>query len=70
VAALPGGLRGDARARNTDAAPWYLVPSDSKRYRNWAVGQLLAETLAELDPQYPYRGLDVSALKARLRPPN
>jgi PPK2 family polyphosphate:nucleotide phosphotransferase len=55
---------------NTPAAPWYVVPSDSKKYRNWAVGELLRETLVDLDPQYPRPPLDIEALNARLAPPN
>jgi PPK2 family polyphosphate:nucleotide phosphotransferase len=55
---------------DTPDAPWYVVPSDSKKYRNWAVAQLLLETLESLDPQYPQIDLDVPALKARLAPPN
>jgi PPK2 family polyphosphate:nucleotide phosphotransferase len=51
---------------STDAAPWYVVPSDRKWYRNWAVGQLLLETLREVNPQWPDPALDVLALKARL----
>jgi PPK2 family polyphosphate:nucleotide phosphotransferase len=51
---------------NTAAAPWYVVPSDSKKYRNWAVGRLLHETLAELDPHYPRLDLDVPSLAAEL----
>src|SRR5215213_4056277 len=38
---------------DTDAAPWYVVPADRKWYRNWAVGRLLRETLADLDPRLP-----------------
>jgi PPK2 family polyphosphate:nucleotide phosphotransferase len=55
---------------STDTAPWYVVPSDHKTYRNWAVAELLRETLAELDPQYPQPELDVAALRARLAPPH
>ena len=55
---------------NTSTAPWFVVPSDAKRYRNWAVGELLRETLEALDPQYPDPGLDVPRLKARLAPPH
>ncbi len=55
---------------NTDWAPWYLVPADHKKYRNWAVGELLRETLEELDPHYPEPGLDVPRLRARLQPPH
>ena len=58
----------DALARcDTDAAPWYVVPADRKWYRNWAIQQLLLETLRELDPQYPEReDLDVPALVKKL----
>jgi PPK2 family polyphosphate:nucleotide phosphotransferase len=51
---------------NTPEAPWYIVPSDKKKYRNWAVGELLREVFRDLDPQYPLLDLDVAALKARL----
>jgi PPK2 family polyphosphate:nucleotide phosphotransferase len=51
---------------NTAIAPWFIVPSDSKRYRNWAVGELLLETLRHLDPQYPEPPLDLSSLRAQL----
>jgi PPK2 family polyphosphate:nucleotide phosphotransferase len=55
---------------NTSDGPWYIVPSDSKKYRNWAVGELLREALEELDPQYPHPSFDVDALRRRLQPPN
>ena len=50
-------------------APWYVVPSDRKWYRNWAVARLLLETLRELDPRYPQPDLDVPSLKAALAAP-
>jgi PPK2 family polyphosphate:nucleotide phosphotransferase len=58
----------DALARcDTDAAPWYVVPADRKWYRNWAIQQLLLETLRDLDPQYPAReDLDIPALETQL----
>jgi PPK2 family polyphosphate:nucleotide phosphotransferase len=55
---------------DTLEAPWFVIPSDSKKYRNWAVAQLLCETLDSLDPQYPPTDLDVAALRKRLAPPN
>ncbi|MDX6275051.1 MAG: hypothetical protein QOJ92_2261 [Frankiales bacterium] len=51
---------------STDVAPWFVVPSDRKWYRNWAIGRLLLETMREMKPQWPDPGLDVPALKARL----
>ena len=52
---------------NTLSAPWFVVPGDSKKYRNWAVGQLLRETLASLDLRYPQPVVDWDAVRARLR---
>ncbi|HKF33758.1 MAG TPA: PPK2 family polyphosphate kinase [Jatrophihabitantaceae bacterium] len=54
---------------STEAAPWYVVPSDRKWYRNWAVGRILSEVLEELDPRYPQTELDVERLRKRLQPP-
>ncbi|PKV88558.1 PPK2 family polyphosphate kinase [Streptomyces sp. TLI_146] len=51
---------------STDAAPWYLVPSDRKWYRNWAVSRILLEQLRELDPRYPKGDFDVAECRARL----
>jgi PPK2 family polyphosphate:nucleotide phosphotransferase len=55
---------------STEVAPWYVIPSDDKAYRNWAIEQILHETLTELNPQYPQPDLDLPALRARLEPPN
>ncbi len=55
---------------NTEHAPWYVIPSDDKTYRNWAVGELLRRTLADLDPQYPSPPLDIPTLRERLAPPH
>ena len=52
---------------HTEEAPWYVIPADRKWYRNWAVAQVLAETLTDLDPSYPSRDLDIPALKRRLK---
>jgi PPK2 family polyphosphate:nucleotide phosphotransferase len=51
---------------NTDAAPWYVVPSDHKWYRNWAVGQLLVEALRGMKLEWPEPDYDVAEQRARL----
>jgi len=51
---------------DTDAAPWYVVPADRKWYRNWAVAELLIETLTELAPEFPEPDYDVDAELAKL----
>lgn len=41
------------RETSTADAPWYVIPSDRKWYRNWAVLRILIETLEAMDPQWP-----------------
>ena len=51
---------------NTEVAPWHVVPSDRKWYRNLAVGRLLLDTLQHLNPQWPAADFDVEAEQSRL----
>jgi PPK2 family polyphosphate:nucleotide phosphotransferase len=51
---------------STTAAPWYVVPANRKWYRNWAVAQLLIETMEDMKLTYPKPHLDVRALKKSL----
>jgi PPK2 family polyphosphate:nucleotide phosphotransferase len=51
---------------STQHAPWYVVPSDRKWYRNWAVAQLLVEQLRALNLQWPVADFDVEIEKARV----
>lgn len=46
-------------ATATDYAPWYVVPSDRKWYRNLAVAQVIADAME------PYRERWLAALKER-----
>ena len=38
---------------NTDHAPWHIVPSNRKWYRNLIVSRILCKTLRKMDPQFP-----------------
>lgn len=38
---------------STEHAPWYVVPADENKARNYLVARLLVETLEALDPKYP-----------------
>ncbi len=51
---------------NTDAAPWYVIPSDRKWYRNWAVGQLVVEALRGMRLDWPEPEYDVDEQRKRL----
>jgi PPK2 family polyphosphate:nucleotide phosphotransferase len=63
-------FQGALERTDTVDAPWFVIPSDSKKYRNWAVAELLSETLDALDPKYPEADLDLPALRAQLAAPN
>lgn len=45
---------------STEHAPWYVVPSNKKWYRNLVVARTIADTLEAMNPQYPpaEEGLD------------
>ena len=51
---------------NTEVAPWLVVPSDRKWYRNWAMGELLLETLEGLELAWPEADFDVEEQRRRL----
>jgi PPK2 family polyphosphate:nucleotide phosphotransferase len=57
-------------ATSTETAPWYVIPSDRKWYRNWAIGQLLADALREMNLSYPVPDFDIAAARQRLQPPH
>ncbi|HTE86638.1 MAG TPA: PPK2 family polyphosphate kinase [Dehalococcoidia bacterium] len=52
---------------STVGAPWYVIPANRKWYRNWAVSQILIETMEEMKLTYPNPHLDVRALKQRIK---
>ncbi len=47
---------------NTKAAPWYIIPSDRKWFRNLVVSQLLRDRLEAMNPQYPPARVDFNGL--------
>lgn len=51
---------------STDVAPWFVVPSGRKWYRNWAVATLLLEHMRALDLRWPEATFDVEAARHRL----
>lgn len=51
---------------NTEHAPWLIVPSDRKWYRNLAVANILRETLLAVNPTWPGPDYDVEEQRRRL----
>jgi len=54
------------RRCNTKTAPFYLIPSDRKWYRNWAITRLLTDTLEAMNPEWPEGDFDIDVEKERL----
>lgn len=45
---------------STDWAPWYIVPSNKKWYRDWVIANVLVDTLKRFKMQYPQPEEDLS----------
>ncbi len=41
-------------------APWFIIPADSKWYRNVAISKILVEAMRGLDLKYPKSTIDIS----------
>ena len=52
---------------STDYAPWYVIPADRKWHRDWLLAHLVAETLREMNPQYPAIDYDVKTEIGRVQ---
>jgi PPK2 family polyphosphate:nucleotide phosphotransferase len=44
-------------------APWYIIPSDYKWYRNVVISDILVKTLRDMKLKYPKPALDIAKLK-------
>lgn len=40
-------------ATATEASPWYIIPADKKWFARYAVGRIITETLADMEPEFP-----------------
>jgi PPK2 family polyphosphate:nucleotide phosphotransferase len=63
--AYTAAYRDALRRCSTAWAPWYFVPADDKKVRNWLVASAIARTLEGLKLRYP-KG-DPSILKLKIR---
>ena len=50
---------------STPWAPWYVIPSDRKWYRNLVVGHVITKALEDINPQIPKPTVDISKFKAK-----
>jgi PPK2 family polyphosphate:nucleotide phosphotransferase len=52
------------RATSTEWAPWYMIPSDHKWFRNLVVAQTVAGVLEDMDPKWPEPEEDLETFAA------
>jgi hypothetical protein len=50
-------------ACSTKHAPWYVVPSDHKWFRNLAVAQILRGTMEDLGMELPAPTVDLAKIR-------
>ena len=48
---------------STRVAPWFCIPSDNKWYRNYAVANIVLETLESMAPQIPAPSVDLNLIR-------
>lgn len=47
---------------STPWAPWHIIPSNKKWYRNYAVARIIREALERMDPRFPRPAFDPSKI--------
>ena len=52
-------------ATSSKHAPWYVIPADHKWFRNDLIGQILLDTLEDMDPQFPEPDFDPTTVEIR-----
>jgi PPK2 family polyphosphate:nucleotide phosphotransferase len=50
---------------STQHAPWFVIPSNNKWFRDLAVSQIITRTLEELDMQLPETPVDIARIRRR-----
>jgi PPK2 family polyphosphate:nucleotide phosphotransferase len=50
---------------STKRAPWYIIPSDHKWFRNLAVSQIIADTMNEMGLKLPPTHVDIAAIRRK-----
>jgi len=50
---------------STPHAPWYVIPSNHKWFRNLAISQIIADTMDEMDLKLPKPHVDIAAMRRK-----
>jgi PPK2 family polyphosphate:nucleotide phosphotransferase len=56
----------DALAKcNTDDAPWFVIPSDHKWFRDLAISEIIVDTLESMNIQVPRPSVDIEEIRRK-----
>ena len=50
---------------STEQAPWFIVPANNKKYRDYAVSAIVRKTLEDMDPQFPPAAEGIEKIKVK-----
>ncbi len=50
---------------STDYAPWFVIPSNHKWFRNLAISKIVVETLESLHMKFPEPSVDIEQIKKK-----
>ena len=50
---------------STEAAPWFIIPSNHKWFRNLAVSQIMADTMEELKLSFPPPSVNLAEIRRK-----
>jgi PPK2 family polyphosphate:nucleotide phosphotransferase len=50
---------------SSSTAPWFIIPSNKKWFRNLVVSQIIVETLERMNPKFPEPDFDLSKIKVK-----
>ena len=53
------------RETSADQAPWYIIPSNHKWFRNLAVSQIIADSIADLSLAFPAPAVDLADIRRK-----
>ena len=53
------------RATSTDEAPWYVIPSNHKWFRNLAVSQIIADAMADFGLAFPPPSVNLADIRRK-----
>jgi hypothetical protein len=50
---------------STERAPWFIIPSNHKWFRNLSISQIIARTMEEMDMQFPKPTVNLGEIRRK-----